>query len=372
MNEHHSQISSEALSVQEQKVIIDRSQALRTLTLNRPRVLNALDEDMCRTLSDEIPAVARNPDIYIVALLSSSPKAFCAGGDVLALTDEARRDIENAKAKFRTEYRLNWLLECFSKPTVSFIDGICMGSGVGLSAYNTHRVAGENYKWAMPEVKIGLFPDVGIAHRLARFPWPIGLYLGLTGRAIDRRDAQWLGLVTHCIASSRFANILEKLADAEPVDPLLDDLNEILGEGPLQKDLGHIRDHFSYATLAEIFRSLAKAEASGSDWARDTLAGLRKSSPLSLAITDRHIRAACTLDIRETLIEDYRLAVRCLEYPDFAEGVRAALRDKDGSPRWAPAQFEDVTADIVEKYFAPLGENELHLPSRTEMQAARV
>lgn len=372
MNEHSSQISPKATVAPDQKVIIGRAQALRTFTLNRPRVLNALDEDMCRALSDELPAIARNPDVYIVALLSSSPKAFCAGGDVLALTDEARRDIESARAKFRTEYTLNWLLECFSKPTVSFIDGICMGSGAGLTDYNTHRVAGENYKWAMPEVKIGLFPDVGIAHRLARLPWPIGLYLGLTSRAIARDDAQWLGLATHCITSSQFAKILEKLADAEPVDPMLDGLNEIQGEGPLQKDMGLIRDHFSHATLTEIFASLAKAEASGSVWARETLTGLCKSSPVSLAITDRHIRAARTLDIRETLIEDYRLAVRCLEDPDFSEGVRAALRDKDGSPRWAPARFEDITADIIEKYFAPLGEGELNLPSRAEMQAARV
>ena len=142
--------------------------------------------------SSEIPRVARNADIYIVALLSSSPRAFCAGGDVLKLTSEAKRDIESAKTYLRNEYSLNWLLECFSKPVVSFINGVCMGSGAGLTAYNTHRVAGENYKWAMPETKIGLFPDVGVANVLARMPWPIGLYLGLTGRAIGRADAQWL------------------------------------------------------------------------------------------------------------------------------------------------------------------------------------
>lgn len=342
------------------------------LTLNRPRVLNALDRDMCRAISDEIPRIARNPDIYIVALLSSSPKAFCAGGDVLALTSEAKRDLESAKAAMRTEYELDWLLECFSKPVVSFIDGICMGSGVGLSAYNTHRVAGENYKWAMPEVKIGLFPDVGVANVLARLPWPIGLYLGLTGRSIKRDDAQWLGLVTHCIASSHFSVILAKLADAEPVDPILDGLNEIQSEGALQKEAGLIRDHFSHATLVEIFQSLTKAEASGSDWARETLVGLRKSSPISLAITDRHIRNARTLDIRETLIEDYRLAVRCLGDSDFFEGVRAALRDKDSAPNWSPARFEDITSENIERYFAPLAEGELNLLSRAEMQAARV
>ena len=372
MNEQQAQTATAASNAQELKIITGRTQALRSFTLNRPRALNAFDDEMCRILSAEIPRIARDPDTYIVALLSNSPKAFCAGGDVLALTNEAKRDLESAKTIMRNEYALDWLLECFSKPAVSFIDGVCMGSGVGLTAYNTHRVAGENYKWAMPEVKIGLFPDVGVANVLARLPWPIGLYLGLTGHTIKRDDAQWLGLVTHCIAASEFSGIRAKLADALPVDPLLDDLNEPQSEGALQKDAGLIRDHFSHATLREIFQSLAKAQSAGSEWARDTLSGLRKSSPLSLAITDQHIRNARTLDIRETLIEDFRLAVRLLEGADFAEGVRALLRDKDGAPNWSPAQFEDITTDIVEKYFAPLGENELDLPSRTEMQAARV
>lgn len=372
MNEHRTQIATAATDAPEPKITLERSRAVQAFRLTRPRALNAFDDEMCRILREEIPRVARNPDIYITALLSGSPRAFCAGGDVLALTDGAKRDIEIAKTYLRNEYSLNWLLECFSKPMVSLVDGLCMGSGAGLTSYNTHRVAGENYKWAMPEIKIGLFPDVGVAHLLARLPWPIGLYLGLTGRTVERGDAQWLDLVTHCIASSRFDEILTKLADAEPVDPLLDGLNEIQGEGALQKDSGLIRDHFSHSTLDEIFQSLAKADASGSEWARETLLGMRKSSPLSLAITDQHIRNARALDIRGTLIEDYRLAVRCLEAHDFFEGVRAALRDKDGKPNWHPARFEDITPDIIAAYFAPLDGQDLVLPSRTEMQAARV
>src|SRR6185437_3731264 len=210
LNEHQAHIVTD-----EPKIEVLRSGALQKFTLNRPHVLNAFDDEMCTIISSEIPRVARNADVYIGALLSSSPRAFCAGGDVLALTSEAKRDIETAKTYLRNEYWLNWLLECFSKPMVSLVDGLCMGSGAGLTAYNTHRVAGENYKWAMPEVKIGLFPDVGIAHLLARLPWPLGLYLGLTGRTVERGDAQWLDLVTHCIASSRFDEILTKLADAE-------------------------------------------------------------------------------------------------------------------------------------------------------------
>jgi enoyl-CoA hydratase len=367
LNEHQAHIIT-----QEPKIEVLRSGALQKFTLNRPHVLNAFDDEMCTIISSEIPRVARNADVYIGALLSSSPRAFCAGGDVLKLTSEAKRDIESAKTYLRNEYSFNWLLECFSKPVVSFIDGACMGSGAGLTAYNTHRIAGENYKWAMPETKIGLFPDVGIANVLARLPWPIGLYLGLTGRAIGRADAQWLKLATHCITSAHFPEILAKLADAEPVDPMLDGLNEIQEMGPLQKEAGQIQDHFSRDTLPEIFGSLTTAEASGCEWAKTAVADLRKCSPLSLAISDRHIRSARSLDIRETLIQDYRLAVRCLGDHDFAEGVRAALRDKDGRPIWQAARFEEISPELVDSYFAPLGEQELDLPSRTEMQAARV
>jgi enoyl-CoA hydratase len=360
------------VAAEKPKIDLSRSGALQIFTLNRPHVLNAMDGEMCRVISSELPKIARNPDIYIVALQSNSQKAFCAGGDVLALTGEAKRNIESAKALLRNEYALDWLLECFSKPTVSFVNGICMGSGVGLAAYNTHRVAGENYKWAMPETRIGLFPDVGIAHVLARLPWPIGLYLGLTGRSIGRADAQWLGLATHCISSTHFSEIMAKLSDAEPVDPILDGLNEMQDKGPLQTEADAIRDHFSGDTLAEILRSLEKAAASGSEWARTNLAILSKCSPTSLAITDKHIRSARSLDIRETLIQDYRLAVRCLDDHDFHEGLRAALRDKDGQPKWRPERFEDIDPALVQRYFEPLGEDDLALPSRDEMQAARV
>lgn len=371
VNEHNIDLSA-APPVSPSKIIAAQSQALQTFTLDRPDSLNALDNEMCRTLSAAIPRIARNPDIYIVALLSSSPKAFCAGGDVLALSAAAKADIEVAKGYLRDEYSLNWLLECFSKPTVSFIDGFCMGSGAGLSAFNTHRIAGEKFKWAMPETKIGLFPDVGVARVLAKMPWPIGLYLGLTGRAIGRADAQWLGLVTHCISSNHYPSILSQLKDAVPVDPLLDGLNEVQEPGELQKERMQILDHFSEPTLDGIFRSLERAEVKGSEWATKTLAGLRNCSPISLEITLRHIKAALGFDIRQTLIEDYRLAVRCLENHDFHEGVRALLRDKDGKPTWTPGRYEDIVPDILDSYFAPLPEGDLELPLRTEMQGARV
>lgn len=356
----------------EPKIDIRRRGALVNFVLNRPRALNALDDDMRGLLATEIPKVARNPDIYIVALSSASPRAFCAGGDVRVLADVAKRDMAEARRYFAAEYKLDWLLECFSKPSVSLIDGICMGSGAGLSSFNTHRVAGENYSWAMPETAIGLFPDVGISHVLARMPWGIGLYLGLTGRSIKRADANWLQLATHCIASRNFEAILTSLGDAEPVDPLLDDLHEEPGKGEVEAQAAMIADYFGAETFDGIIAKLKTPTPAAKTWAEATLADLMRRSPMSLKITDRHIRSCRRLDLRETLIQDYRLAWRCLEASDFAEGVRAALVDKDNQPNWRPAALEAIGDGDVARYFAPLGENDLVLPTREQMQAARV
>lgn len=354
------------------KLEVVRSGALVKFVLNRPRVLNAFDDEMRAVLASEIPRVARNPDIYICALISASERAFCAGGDVRALAGCAKTDRSRAREMFAAEYRLDWLLECFSKPTVSFINGICMGSGAGLTCFNTHRVAGENYAFAMPETAIGLFPDVGVSYRLAALPWPVGLYLGLTGRSITRADAYWLGLATHCIAAGRFEGIARALSQAEPVDPLLDSLHEDPGKGEVEGDLAMIRDYFSGETPGDILSALARAKGVAKPWADNVLQELSSRSPTSLAITHRHIRSCRKLDLRETLIQDFRIAWRCLEENDFMEGVRAALIDKDHAPRWAPATIDDIDEAEIARYFEPLGADDLDLPSRDRMQAARV
>lgn len=361
-----------AADVAQAKVLFTRQGAMMGITLNRPAVLNAFDDEMRQLIANEIPRIARNPDVYIVVLNSMSAKAFSAGGDVRALVKTAATDQKRAAEYFAGEYYLNWLLDCFSKPTVSLIDGLCMGSGAGLSCYNTHRVAGEGYKFAMPETAIGLFPDVGVSHVLARLPWPMGLYLGLTGRIVERADAHWLGLATHCIHRAAFDGIVSGLGNADPVDSMLDGLHEPQTAGPLQRDRAMIEDLFSGTSLAQIFQALENATGRSAKFAQATLADLRKRSPISLAITDEHLRRCRTLDLRETLIQDYRLAIRCLAARDFAEGVRAALVDKDGAPQWQHARIEDVTRDEVASYFAPLGAAELNLPTRDEMQSARV
>jgi enoyl-CoA hydratase len=284
----------------------------------------------------------------------------------------AREDKAKAREACAQEYALNWLHECFSKPTISLIDGPVMGSGVGITQYGTHRVAGEGYRFAMPETAIGLFPDVGAAWFLSRMPDAIGMYLALTGRSIGRADAYALGVLTHCIPAQRFEEIRSALIETWPVDPLLDSRQVDPGPRELAPYAAHIARYFSAESVEEILDRLARIDGPDRDWAQGVIADLKARSPLSLKVTYRHIRDARAFDLRQTLQVDYRLACRFLDGHDFYEGVRAALVDKDGAPRWRPDRLDDVTPAMVEDYFASMGDSEMVLPTRQEMQAARV
>lgn len=345
--------------------------ALALVTLTRARALNALTTAMRKELASALPRFARDPQVYAMLLRSTSPKAFSAGGDVRETVAWASSDPARARQALADEYRLNWQLECFTKPTVSLIGSMVMGSGVGLSIFGTHRVAGEGYVFAMPETAIGLFPDVGVAHVLARLPSAIGVYLGLTGRSIGRADAYALGLATHCIPAARFEEIVAALADAQPVDQLLDGLHEDPGGGELARHADLIERCFGCATVEEICERLASVQGDPSRFADGILGDLGRRSPLSLKVTLRHIREAAVRDLRQTLQVDYRLACRFIEDHDFSEGVRAALIDKDNKPNWRPGRLEDVSEAMVEAYFAPRDTDELVLPTRQEMQSTR-
>jgi enoyl-CoA hydratase len=355
-----------------EELAIEVKGSLAIITLNRPRALNALNAAMRRKLAEAYPRFARDAQIYAVVIQSASEKVFSAGGDVRELVRLGRDDREQARRAFAEEYALDWLHECFSKPTISLIDGPVMGSGVGITLYGTHRIAGERYRFAMPETAIGLFPDVGAAHALSRMPGAIGMYLGLTGRSLGPADAYSLGLVTHCIPAARYEEIKAALIETWPVDPLLDERHRDPGPCELEPCTGLIARCFSAPSVEEIVARLGQVDGSGRAWAQGVLDDLKTRSPSSLKVTHRHIRDACARDLRQTLQVDYRLACRFLEGHDFYEGVRAALIDKDAKPRWRPDRLEDVTPAMVEDYFAPMGADELILPTRQEMQAARV
>ena len=271
-------------------VAIVRDGALARIVLQRQTALNALTTAMRASIAEAIPRLARDASLYCIAFESANPKAFSSGGDVRELVTWAKAEPERARAAFADEYRLNWVLECFSKPTMSLMDGMVMGSGVGITLYNTHRVAGAGYLFAMPETAIGLFPDVGASHTLSRLPGEVGTYLALTGRSIGRAEAYALGLVTHCIDAAEYPGILEALADAQPIDPLLDDLHRDPGASELSAHADLIRTCFAGDTVEGIVARLTEAAAAMNEFAQGVLDDLGTRSPTSLKITLRQMR----------------------------------------------------------------------------------
>ncbi|NJM35395.1 MAG: enoyl-CoA hydratase/isomerase family protein [Rhodomicrobium sp.] len=191
-------------SLSAEEILVKEEGRAGFLTLNRPKALNALSAGMIATLEKQYLKWASAPRIYGIVLEAAPGRAFCGGGDIRALVVGLDTDFEAAVQFFRDEYQHNWTLERFTKPNVALIDGIVMGGGVGIAAYGTHRVAGENLLFAMPETGIGFFPDIGAGYFLPRFPGEIGLYLGLTGRSIGRADAYYVGFATHCIDAAEF------------------------------------------------------------------------------------------------------------------------------------------------------------------------
>jgi enoyl-CoA hydratase len=332
------------------------------ITLSRQQALNALTHDMVTAMNRQYLRWASAPRIYGVVLEAAPGRAFCVGGDIRSLLDAANSDPEKALRFFRDEYQHNWTLECFTKPNVALIDGPVMGGGVGISIFGTHRVAGEKFRFAMPETTIGFFPDVGGGWFLSRFPGETGLYLALTGRTVERADGFYLGIASHCIPAEDFHSIRHAMIESDPIDPFLDGLHRHPGDSELKKLRPVIDRAFSAETVEEILSRLEAESGPHADWARETAAAIRRSAPLSLKVTFRQLRLARqAASLKEALATDFRLASRLMTTPNFREGVRAAVIDKDRNPKWQPARLKDVTEEMVEAYFAPLDAAELTL-----------
>jgi enoyl-CoA hydratase/carnithine racemase len=345
--------------------------AAGVISLNRPAALNALTADMRAAIATAFAAWANDAQVYAAVIVSATDRAFCAGGDVREMVACGRRSQQEVRRLLAAEYALNWQLDCFIKPTVALIDGVVMGSGVGVTLYGTHRVAGERYRFAMPETGIGLFPDDGVCWAFARLPGEVGMYLALTGRTLGRADAYRLGLVTHCLPAGEFADVQAAVANADPVDAVLDGRHVDPGPGELDALQPAIARCFGGASVEAIIARLQAERGDARAWAEGVLRDLSQRSPTSLKVTHRAVREARDLDLSATLARDYRLACRFMEAHDFYEGVRAALIDRDHAPKWQPAQLPDVTDAMVGAYFAPLGADELQLTTRADMQAVR-
>src|SRR5262245_22570010 len=329
------------------------------VTLTRPAALNAVTHAMVKALTAALIAWRDDPAVKAV-LIKGEGRAFAAGGDIRAIY-EAGRAGRPPVDFFADEYRLNAMISAWPKPYVALIDGIVMGGGVGISFHGSHRVLTENAVFAMPEVGIGFFPDVGGSHLLADLGGWFGMYLGLTGNRIRYGDALWLGLATHSMKAEFQAGLIERLAETGDADLAL---RECFASARRETDdatLHKIARHFAGPSLADIVDSLETA-APGDDFARDTLATMKKRSPTSLNVAFRQITAGSTLSMEECMRMEFRILNRMLEGHDFYEGIRTAIIDKGDTPRWRPATLAEVKTADIDRYFAPLGQRELTLP----------
>ncbi len=333
------------------------------LKLNRPQALNALSFEMLEQLSRALAKWQQMPEIYGVVLEASGDGYFCAGGDIREIYERGRKEPLLACEYLRREYSYNWQLECFTKPHISLMDARVLGGGVGISLYGTHRVGGSGFSLAMPETAIGFVPDVGGSWFLGHLPYSTGLYLALTGRAIGRADALHFGLLTHTIDSRHFRDIRQAVSEGEPIDSLLDDLQEDPGERELAPLSSWIEAVFSASTIEEIFRRARALEDTTKGWSGEVLEELQKKSPTSLLLAHRLWKKGRNLNLRRALEMEYRVVSNLMHGKEFYEGVRAMIIDKDRQPRWQPESIAAVSKKQIDGFFNVVG-SELKLPLR--------
>ena len=342
------------------EVICERRGAAGHILLNRPQALNALTTGMVRGIAAALDAWENDPAITCVVAQGAGEKAFCAGGDIRLLYEQGMAGDHKAQIDFwREEYILNRRIKLYPKPYVAIIDGIVMGGGVGVSEHGSHRIAGDGFMFAMPEVGIGFFPDVGATYFLPRLVGRTGTYLALTGARAKAGDAVALGLADAHISRADIAAFVEALTAGEEVDAAVARFATDAPTGPIVAHRATIDSAFSSAAVAEIFARLAK---DGSPFAAETAKAMAAKSPTSLAVALRQMQIGGSLDMAEAMRVEFRIVSRICRGRDFYEGVRATIIDKDQSPAWSPAKIEDVSEADLAGIFAPLGADELAFP----------
>ncbi len=337
----------------EPEVIVAVEGAVGRLTLNRAQALGALTTNMCALMIEALLAWHADDRVRAVLIDHAGERGFCAGGDIRALADSVADDGVAAREFFFTEYRLDHLIFTYPKPVITVMDGVTMGGGVGISWTARYRVATERTTFAMPETGIGLFPDVGGGWFLPRFHGATGAWLCLTGARIKAADCELLGIATDVVAASRLPDLKAAIVDEpEAVETILAELETDPGHPPIADHRDEIDRLFAGETVEAIVAGLT---ADGSDWATAQLGIIATKSPLSLKTALRQLRAGAAMsDFAEVMAMEMRIATHLVHAPDFTEGVRAVIIDKDNKPVWRPAVLEGVTDAMVNGIFAPL------------------
>ena len=340
------------------EVLIRREGSAGILSLNRPKAIHSLTLRMVHAMTEALLDWRDNPTVQSVIIDHAEGRGFCAGGDIAKL----RESIVNAggvtaRQLFHDEYLLDHLIYMYPKPVVSFMDGIVMGGGVGISQPAKFRVVTENTRFAMPETGIGLFPDAGGSWYLARLPGRTGQFLVLTGARLDGAECLWAGLATHFLPAAALPEAKARIA-AEPsnIPEILRELSSVPPTARIAANAASIDRLFAADRFEDIVAAL---ESDGGEWAAKERAAIAPKSPLSSKVALRQlVEGRAMADFTDAMAMEYRIASRLIMRPDFAEGVRALIVDKDNAPRWDPATPEAASDDLVDTIFAPLPADE--------------
>lgn len=339
-------------------------------TLNSPQTLNGLSLEMCQALTERLQAWRQDPEIAVVLLRGAGEKAFCAGGDLHSLYRSMQENTsgdpwDNAYARefFEVEYRLDYMIHTYPKPVVCWGSGIVMGGGVGLMMGASHRIVTETTRFAMPEISVGLFPDVAGTWMLSRLPGGIGTFLALTGAQLGASDCLHLGLADHTCSAEGQDALLAALtalswdADASGHGAQLDDvlagMRTDLAQtpGPLQLHYTTLREACHQSDFARVCETIAAWATHTDPWLQRAARSFTAGAPGSARLAYTLLKRVRLMSLAEVFRQEYIVSLQCGVQGDFREGIRALLIDKDKSPQWNPGTHAEADAQWVERYF---------------------
>lgn len=341
--------------VLEGPVLVFRHGALGRIRLNRPNQLNSLNVEMVGLVMEALDRFEAEDEVVAVLIDGSGDRGLCAGGDIRAMYDAGRAGSNEGAGFLRAEYELDSRIANFPKPYIAFMDGIVMGGGIGVSVHGRHRIVTERSRLAMPEVGIGFVPDVGGTWYLGKAPGELGTYLAMTGESFAAGDAIQLGFADRMIPSGKLEDLVEALGKVETsaqIDAILQRFEEPAYGIVLPTYRDEIDAAFAHDNAEDIMAAL---ERSVTPFARETRATIASKCPFSVKLALRLVRLAREAEtVEECLLNEYRAGSRAIQRPDFLEGVRAAVIDKDRNPRWDPPTLAGVPEQEIDGYFLPL------------------
>lgn len=319
------------------------------ITLNRPKALNALNQNMVELLQQALQDFAANDAVAVVILRGAGKRGLCAGGDIVALYNDAQENGTAAAKFWHDEYQLNYYISQYPKPYVAIMNGIVLGGGIGVSAHGSHRIVTDDTRLGMPETGIGFVPDVGGSYLLSHAPNNLGLHLGLTGAHVGAAEAIAANLADYYVKTADIAALIEQLCTIGEVASIAHFTSE-----PSPAYAGAVAEIKAVYDADSVEEILARLESHPAPWADDAATKIKRNSPLALKATFESLRYAHDKTLAEALETEYVVSNNMHRSADFSEGVRAQVIDKDRNPQWSPATLTELTNEEVKRIFAPL------------------